>query len=262
MKLKSIYKSYNTYKRARTLLHAAKRPYCAAVIVAAGSASRMQGQDKIVAPLAGEPVLCRTLAAFEATPVVQEIVVVTREDRLEEISALASRFSKVRLVVPGGETRTESVRNGVLAVSDKTVTVAVHDGARPLITPEIINTTIRKAEKFGAAAPAIPVKDTIKVSADGSVQDTPDRSKLFAVQTPQCFDRDLLLAALEHAAEKELPVTDDCSAVEALGMKVILTGGSEENLKITTPLDLELAEVIWDRRQKSCASDTAMTSTD
>ena len=124
-----------------------------------------------------------------------------------------------------------------------------HDGARPLVPPEVITKAILKAAKFGAAAPAIPVKDTIKVSKTGAVDETPDRSTLFAVQTPQVFDYALLLGALQNAKQKGLSLTDDCSAVEALGMTVLLTDGSEENIKITTPLDLDIAELILKRRQ-------------
>ena len=152
------------------------------------------------------------------------------------------------MVVAGGETRTDSVMAGLAAVSDCTQLVAVHDGARPLVTDAVICRAVSKAKKFGAAAPAVRVKDTIKVSTDGAVEETPDRSKLYAVQTPQVFDRDLLAAALQNAKEQEIAITDDCSAVEALGMPVQLTDGDEENLKITTPFDLELAALILRRR--------------
>ena len=117
-----------------------------------------------------------------------------------------------------------------------------------LVTDEVICRAVSKAKKFAAAAPAVRVKDTIKVSTGGAVDETPDRSTLYAVQTPQVFDRDLLAAALQNAKEQEIAITDDCSAVEALGMPVQLTDGDEENLKITTPLDLELAALILRRR--------------
>ena len=139
--------------------------------------------------------------------------------------------------------------HGLKAVPEGTELVAVHDGARPLVPPEVITKAILKAAKFGAAASAIPVKDTIKVSKTGAVDETPDRSTLFAVQTPQVFDYALLLGALQNAKQKGLSLTDDCSAVEALGMTVLLTDGSEENIKITTPLDLDIAGLILKRRQ-------------
>ncbi len=255
MKLSSL------YKNARHLKRKYRHPYCAAVIVAAGTASRMGGVDKILADLCGQPVLCRTLAAFEACELIDEIVVVTRRELLEQVSTLCASFSRVRMVVCGGDTRVASVCAGISAVSDGTKLIAVHDGARPLITPEIISATAAKAAKFAAAAPAVPVKDTIKVSSGGEVSQTPDRSTLFAVQTPQIFDADLLRAALQNAQDKALAITDDCSAVEALGMRVMLTGGTDENIKITTPVDLELARLIWKERE-ACALDTATTSTD
>ena len=139
---------------------------------------------------------------------------------------------------------------GLDAVSPNTQLVAVHDGARPLVSGDVLERTLHKAAKFGAAAPAIPVKDTIKVSRNGAVDDTPDRSRLYAVQTPQVFDFDLLRGAMQHAVERGDELTDDCSAVEALGMKVQLTQGSEENIKITTPLDLHLADLILKGRRK------------
>lgn len=249
------------YKNARDLTRKYRHPYCAAVIVAAGTASRMGGVDKILADLCGEPVLCRTLEAFSRCESVDEIVVVTRSELLTRVSLLCSAYPKVRMVVCGGETRVASVCAGIDAVGEKTKLIAVHDGARPLVTPEIIAATAAKAAKFAAAAPAVAVKDTIKVANGAEVSQTPDRSSLFAVQTPQIFDADLLRAALQNAKEKALPITDDCSAVEALGMRVMLTAGADENIKITTPIDLELARLIW-RRRNECASDTDMMSTD
>lgn len=153
-------------------------------------------------------------------------------------------MDKVTMVVAGGASRAESVIIGLDTVSKKTRLVAVHDGARPLVTEEIVNAAIEKAAQTGAAAPAIPVKDTIKIAKDGIVERTPNRATLFAVQTPQVFDRDLLRGALQKAREDQAEVTDDCMACERIGMKVHLVAGSEENLKITTPLDLVLADEI------------------
>ena len=239
------------YRKALRVRRALDHPYCTAVIVAAGNATRMGGTDKIMAELDGVPVICRTLAAFENAVQVDEIIVVTRMELLEQVSALAAAFSKVRMVVPGGDDRMQSVMNGLREASDKTRLVAVHDGARPLVTDKIIAGTIAKAAKFGAAAPAVPVKDTIKVSKGGAVDATPDRKTLFAVQTPQVFDYALLCGALESAKQKKLTITDDCSAVEAMGMPVQLTDGSEENLKITTPIDLAFAEAILKGRRNA-----------
>lgn len=242
MKLKKIFETVHRFKRVW------KRPRCAAVIVAAGSSNRMGGQDKLLAKLDGKSVLSRTLEAFEICTMVDEIVVVTRADRLEEIGAVCALYKKVRIVVPGGETRTDSVMAGIAAVSKNMSLVAVHDGARPLVTQQVICAAIEKAAKFGAAAPAIAVKDTIKVKRGNAVDYTPERSMLCAIQTPQVFDCDLLRGALQNAKNKNIAVTDDCSAVEALGMTVFVTEGSEENIKITTPLDLDLAVAILNRR--------------
>ena len=236
------------YKKGRYISRSLRHPYCAAVIVAAGQGTRMAGIDKIMTKLGGMPVICRTLEAFDHNEMVDEIVVVSRQDLLEPISELCAAYPKVRIVVPGGASRLESVRAGVAAVSDQTKLIAVHDGARPLVSDDVISNTIAKAAKFGAAAPAVRVKDTIKVSGSGAVEVTPDRRTLFAVQTPQVFDRDVLTVALQNAADRRLEVTDDCSCVEAIGMKVQLTDGSEENIKITTPLDLDLAELILGKR--------------
>lgn len=244
MKLSELYRKGLGVKRKIT------HPRCAAVIVAAGSGTRMNGTDKMLAKISGKPVLCRTLEAFNRHVLIDEIVVVAREEQMDVISQLCARYPKVKMVVKGGATRTESVMAGLSAISDKAKIAAVHDGARPLVTEDVIAKAVEKAAKFGAAAPAIPVKDTIKLSLHGGVDATPERKTLFAVQTPQCFDADLLRGALQHAIEQKLEVTDDCSAVEALGMKVHLTDGSEENIKITTPLDLDLAETILKKRGK------------
>lgn len=227
------------------------RPYCAAVIVAAGSSSRMNGTNKILTVVERLPVICRTVDAFDRCAAIDEIVVVAQPELMEKVSRYLAAYKKMRIVVPGGATRTASVMAGLAAVSEKTQLVAVHDGARPLVTDAVITRTVAKAKKFAAAAPAVRVKDTIKVSSDGTVDETPDRAKLFAVQTPQVFDRDLLAAALQNAKAQGIAVTDDCSAVEALGMPVQLTDGDEENIKLTTPLDLELAALIIRRRQEA-----------
>ena len=217
---------------------------CGAVIVAAGTASRMGGIDKVMAPLGGEPMIVRTVRTFQNCDCIQEIVVVTREDLLVPIRDLCHDFHKVRAVIVGGNSRQESVKRGLGALSDKIKLAAVQDGARPLITPEVIDRTVRAAHTYGAAAPSVAVKDTIKVVQGGIVSTTPDRSTLQAVQTPQVFDRDLLVAALADAEKKGKAVTDDCSAVELLGMSVRMVEGDERNIKVTTPLDLKIAEIL------------------
>ena len=220
-------------------------PYCTAVVVAAGSATRM-GRDKLMLELAGTPVVIHTLRALDLCPHIHEIVVVTREDLLVPVSKLCAEYAlaKVRKIVVGGSTRAQSVYNGIQEVSKQTQLIAIQDGARPLVSQEVLQDVISTAVKCSAAAPAVPVKDTIKCAENGIVTDTPERGKLFAVQTPQVFETDLIRAALYRAIEENLPITDDCSAVELLGMKVTLTQGADENIKITTPADLVLAEAL------------------
>ena len=223
--------------------------YCGAVIVAAGSASRMGGIDKVMATLGGEPMIVRTVRNFQNCDAIREIVVVTRADLIIPIMDLCSGFDKVKAVVVGGESRQTSVMAGLNALSKKVGLVAVHDGARPLITWQVIDRTVRAANSYGAAAPGIPVKDTVKTVKGGIVQSTPDRSALRAIQTPQIFDKDLLRAALRLAQKDNATVTDDCSAVERMGMSVKIVEGDERNLKVTTPIDLKIAELLLEEMQ-------------
>lgn len=222
---------------------------CAAVIVAAGSARRMQGIDKIMAPIGGIPMLLRTVQAMAASERINEIVIVTRADLIKRVKALCSAEKKVCAVTAGGESRAESVLCGLRQVHSELV--AIHDGARPLVTPQVIDSTVCAAETYGAAAPAIAVHDTIKVAVDGIVKETPDRRTLFAVQTPQVFFLEHIQTALAEALSCGIALTDDCSAAEAAGMQVYLTQGSEENRKITVPTDLILAEAILKGRETS-----------
>ena len=222
---------------------------CGAVIVAAGSASRMGGIDKVMAQLQGEPMIVRTVRTFQECDAIHEIVIVTREDLIVPISNLCKEMNKVKAVVVGGSSRQESVNLGLNALSDKVKLAAVHDGARPLITWQVIDRTVRAANTYGAAAPAIPVKDTIKVVEGRAVKNTPDRATLFAVQTPQIFDFDLLRGALKKAELEGAQVTDDCSAVELMGFTVKIVEGDERNIKVTTPMDLKIAEMLLEEMQ-------------
>ncbi len=223
---------------------------CAAVIVAAGNAARMNGTDKIMAELCGEPLIAHTIRAFQQNDDIQQIILVTREDLLEPLSELCvtKKFSKVNKICRGGESRAASVQAGLDHVSKDCGFVAIHDGARPLVSQAVIHDAVRKAAKFNAAAPAIPVKDTIKVVHGGVVESTPDRSALYAVQTPQVFAVELYRAALDRAIAEKKEITDDCSAAEQFGVNVIITPGSDENLKVTTPTDLILAEALLKAR--------------
>lgn len=233
-------------KIARKVL---KVGYCGAVIVAAGSASRMGGIDKVMAELEGEPMIVRTVRTFQECDVIKEIVIVTRQDLIVPIMDLCHQFPKVQAVVVGGSSRQESVSLGLNALSKKVKLVAVQDGARPLITWQVIDRTVRAAHSYGAAAPAVPVKDTIKVVEGGIVKNTPERRTLQAVQTPQVFDLDLLRGALQKAEQDEAEVTDDCSAVERLGMSVKIVEGDERNIKVTTPMDLKIAKMLLEEMQ-------------
>ncbi len=226
-------------------------PLAAAVVAAAGSASRF-GADKLTADLEGEPVLIRALRPFQALDAIGWIVVVTRAGSEERIAALAEDhgITKVCAVVAGGETRVRSCLAGVMAAPPEAELIAVHDGARPLVTEDVILDALWQAHRHTAAVPAVPVRDTIKQAREGMVTATPDRSVLFAVQTPQCFQRDILAAALADAAVNAPELTDDCAAVERIGGRAALSRGSEENIKITTPLDLELARIILKRRRQ------------
>ncbi len=233
---------------ARKVLNV-KLKYCGAVIVAAGNASRMGGIDKVMAPISGEPMIVRTVRQFQNCDAIQEIVVVTRPDLIVPIMDLCHDFSKLKAVVVGGDSRDASVSMGLNTLSSKCKLVAVHDGARPFANWQLIDRVVRAGNSYGAAAPAIPVKDTVKVVAGGIVKNTPDRSTLRAVQTPQVFDFDLLRGALKKAKLDNLAITDDCSAVEHMGMSVKIVEGDERNIKITTPLDLKLAELILEEMQ-------------
>ena len=205
-----------------------------AVIVAAGSSTRM-GFDKLAYCWQGKSVLRRSVEAFTAHPMIQEIVVVTGADDTTARAAVQG-CPKPCTLVRGGNTRAQSVWNGVQAAHGQMV--AIHDGARPFVSTRIITDALEKAAEMGAAAPAVPVKDTIKtVDQQNYITGTPPRSTLYAIQTPQCFDKALYLQAAQAAQDQE--ATDDCQLVEQMGHPVALTPGSYENYKITTKEDLK-----------------------
>lgn len=229
----------------------APHPFCSVIVAAAGSSSRMGGENKLMQPLEGVPVLAHTLMALNMSELADEIVVAAREEDLLAYGDLCKIYgiSKPVKIIRGGENRLESVYLASLECNGDAAFLAVHDGARPLATAELIDRTIALAHKTNAAAPAVPVKDTIKIARDGRVESTPERNSLWAVQTPQVFDASLLRAALESVRAAGETVTDDCSAVERLGKEVYLTEGSYENIKITTPEDLILASELLHRRE-------------
>lgn len=231
-----------------------RRPFCTVIVAAAGRSERMNGENKLLMDLDGIPVLMRTLRALDQSTLANEIIVAAREDLLLEVADLCSKasLSKPIRVVKGGETRTASVLAAATEADPKAELIAVHDGARPLVRPEMVDTLIRQGEATFAVAPAVPVTDTVKIADEnGRVTATPDRKSLFAVQTPQVFQSSILKAALKSAMEAGVEVTDDCAAVERLGKEVYLTPGDPENIKITTPLDLAVAAAILAKRADS-----------
>ena len=222
---------------------------CSVVIVAAGTSERM-GRDKISFELGGKTVLERCVSAFENCEEVDEIVVVTRSEVLEQVADIiaGAGFKKVSKVVKGGLTRQESALIGVSELNSKTMLVAIHDGARPFVKIELIKALIDCASKHRSAIPVLPVAETVKICENGMVTGDTDRDKLFRVQTPQVFDKDILKGALTHCIEKNIAVTDDSSAVELMGFKPCTVEGDTENIKLTTPFDLLVGEAILKQR--------------
>ena len=228
--------------------------FVSAVIVAAGGSVRMGIADsKQFIPLLSRPAIEYTQKAVQKCHLIKEIVIVCREqdnDRINKIIEL-NGFSKVSKLVKGGDSRADSVRNGIGACSENAKYYAIHDGARPLITVEEIERVVEAAFDTGAATLGTSVKDTIKV-VDGfnNIESTPIRSQLRAVQTPQVFERDLYRFALENAGDNLINFTDDCSLIENMGGEVLVVKGNEENIKLTTPIDIVIAESILKSRQQ------------
>jgi len=221
-------------------------PFCSAVIVAAGSSERM-GYDKLRAELLGVPVIVRTISAFENAPCIREIIVVTRSDSVADMADVCRQngFSKVTKVICGGDTRAQSSLAGVCEVNPRAKLVAIHDGARPLVTESVITNTVVSAAEKMAVAPAVKPTDTVKITdKDGMVVETLDRERAVMMQTPQVFNADLIKGALTRAAEDGAVITDDCAAVEAIGMNVFVIEGDRDNIKLTTPMDMLIAEKI------------------
>lgn len=217
-----------------------------AVVLAAGASVRF-GSDKMMVSLGGIPVLVHTLRAMERCETVDEIIVVTRLSAVQEIADLCKEYGieKVSKIVSGGATRMESALAGVSAVSRKARYIAIHDGARPFVSPELMERTAKAAREFYAAAPAMKSVDTLKaVDEKGFTAGTVDRENTMRVQTPQIFTGDLIRGALSDAVAKGLTLTDDSSAVERMGIHTCLVEGDERNIKITTPMDIALAGII------------------
>lgn len=225
--------------------------FTCAIIVAAGDSTRMGYKlSKQLIPINGHAAIEYTLKAFQNSPKIDEIIVVARPVDIDDIAHVAFDFRKVTTVTAGGATRMESVRKGVHAADKRTTHYAIHDGARILITPAQIERVLDAAYDCGAAALGTPVTDTVKVvDESGMILTTPDRSSMWAVQTPQVFERGMYQRAMDHAVENQLEVTDDCAMVEAIGERVRVIRGEYSNIKLTTPVDLTVAEAILSKRK-------------
>jgi len=220
-----------------------------AIIAAAGSSERMGEVDKLFAPLAGKPVLARVIDTFQQCKSVDQIVLVVSQGNLESCQQLVAEqgWSKVTEVCLGGERRQDSVAAGLKQL-DHCDWVVIHDGARPLVTVELIEQGLAAASETGAAVAAVPVTDTIKLAMDDMiVQGTPPRQNLWAVQTPQVFRFDIITKAYQQVSDN---VTDDAALVERLGYKIKLYMGAYDNIKITTPDDLVIAELLWQKHER------------
>ena len=238
MKLKELFKKTE------------QRNTCSAVIVAAGSAQRM-GADKVMLELGCMPVLARTLLAFQSCDAIDEIIVVTRMEKVEEVASLCKKYgvTKVGKVIRGGKTRMESALAGVSEVRSGAKLIAIHDGARPFVTDEVIHRTVDAAAAYMSAVPVIYSTDTLKtIDEDGLITGSVDRDRTVRVQTPQVFNADLIKGALTKAVSDGLTLTDDCSAIEIMGIKTHTVDGDEDNIKLTTPRDIQLGELILKTR--------------
>lgn len=238
MKLKELFKKTE------------QRNTCSAVIVAAGNAQRM-GADKVMLELGCMPVLARTLLAFQNCDEIDEIIVVTRMEKVEEVASLCKKYgvTKVGKVIRGGKTRMESALAGVSEVRSGAKLIAIHDGARPFVTDEVIRRTVDAAAAYMSAVPVIRSTDTLKtIDEDGLIIGSVDRERTVRIQTPQVFNADLIKGALTKAVSDGLTLTDDCSAIEIMGIKTHTVDGDEDNIKLTTPRDIQLGELILKTR--------------
>lgn len=224
--------------------------FCTAVVLAAGNSQRM-GRDKILMPIGGKPVIAHTLAVLQNSDCIDEIVVVTKYESLQEIADICHNYgiTKTSKVILGGKTRLESSLLGVSNADERAKFIAIHDGARPFLTDKLIERVVHSAHQHNAAAPAVAPTDTVRVlNAKGVVTDTPQRELVALMQTPQVFMAEMIKASLTRAQQRGLKLTDDCSAVEAMGYKVTVVAGDPDNIKLTTARDLYIAEGILAER--------------
>lgn len=222
-----------------------------AVIVAGGKGKRMgAGINKVLLPLCGKAIIARTAEEFENNARVDEIIIVTGEEDIEAVKAVVGACGKVAAVIGGGAERQQSVFNGLLEASGDIV--LIHDGARALITDIEIENAINDCIKYGAAAVGVPCKDTLKsADADGFIKGTVDRDRTYMIQTPQAFETNMIRMLHKRAASDGLTVTDDCAIAEYYGVKVKITEGSYGNIKLTTPVDLAVGEMILKKRSEN-----------
>ncbi|MCL2082400.1 MAG: 2-C-methyl-D-erythritol 4-phosphate cytidylyltransferase [Oscillospiraceae bacterium] len=230
--------------------------FCSAVVPAAGQGSRMgsaDGSGKMFFDIGGIPVIGHTLRTLDSCPEIQEIIVSARQEDILAIADMCKRLGlrKIKQILRGGETRAESVLFAALESSPRTDIVVIHDGARPCVTPGLCRRVIKKAAQTGGAVPGLRISDTVKeIDSTLKITKTLDRNRLITVQTPQCFEPGIVKGALTVSIQKKLLLTDDCSAVEAMGMPVHMVDGDKNNIKITTKEDLLLADMILKNRMK------------
>ncbi len=235
-----------------------------AIIAAAGFGTRMGGQGKQYLSLRDEPIMAHTLRAFQNCTQIQKIIIVTNEAELVRCRSLVKsyRFDKVARIVKGGSERQDSVYNGLKVLPEQVKIVAVHDGARPLVTPDLIETSLTGLKDWDGVVAGIPAKDTLKRIKGEQVEETLDRRSIWHIQTPQIFRADLLFEAYQKAGDEDFRGTDDAVLMERMGCRIGIVMGSYENLKITTPEDLVIAEAILARRAKMPTSDERRAKSD
>ncbi len=225
-----------------------------AVIVAAGNSKRMDdGIDKLAVELNGKPLLAWTISRFESTEIIDEIIVVTREDEIEKVKelTLSEGFRKVSSIIKGGAFRQQSTQNGLNATSDDSTVVLVHDGARPLIRTSDIERIAESAEENGAALLALPSKESVKEVHDGRVTKTLPRESIWLAQTPQGFRKELLQKALSDAEKEGYVGTDEASLVERIGEEVAVVEGHSSNIKVTVSSDIEVVRSLLEGEEES-----------
>ena len=237
--------AYILLKAAELLKKIPSKKFCSMVVLAAGDSVRM-GKDKLTADINGRPAIVWTLKAIQGCVDVNEIVVVTKRDRLEELAAICGKYGidKATKVVVGGKSRIESAWLGINAVSERARYTGIHDGARPLVSVQLVKGVIELAKETGAAVAAIPESDTIRQSERGVLTSSIDRQNVYRIQTPQVFSSELIRAAVFAALDRGEDFTDDSAAVQALGMNVHIAPGSVKNIKLTTVEDLDIARAL------------------